>query len=339
MHLARPLLALAVLLVPAAASAAPPKAAGTHPTRTARIHKQDRPEKAEKADAADKPDKDAADDKTARPGKAGKPLESEPSGKPSEKADKPERTEKGGKAEKLGKPEKTGKADKPAAKPCLKSPVEILGAGESATFSLSKCDGSAAPLAIDQLSVLARAVAATRPKVTVETLSHAHGREIAPGIRRLDARLLERIEAAVDHFRKGTQTPKITLYSGYRPKSAGSFHQTGRALDLRIDGVTNEELVAFCKTLPDTGCGYYPNSLFVHFDVRDPGAGHVAWIDASKPGEPPRYVSAWPPPPAEDALRLPGLPKDEQDLASRETGPLSRQDEKARRLDRHPYVF
>jgi uncharacterized protein YcbK (DUF882 family) len=311
MHLARPLLALAVLLVPASASAAPPKAAGTHPTRTARIHKQDRPEKADKADAADKPEKDSADDKTARPGKP-------------DKADKPE---------------KTAKADKPAAKGCLKSPVEILGAGESATFSLSKCDGSAAPLAIDQLSVLARAVAAARPKVTVETLSHAHGREIAPGIRRLDARLLERIEAAVDHFRKAGQTPKITLYSGYRPKSAGSFHQTGRALDLRIDGVSNEELVAFCKTLPDTGCGYYPNSLFVHFDVRDRGAGHVSWIDASKPGEPPRYVSAWPPPPAEQALKLPGLPADEQDLASREAGPLSRQDEKGRRLDRHPYVF
>jgi hypothetical protein len=29
--------------------------------------------------------------------------------------------------------------------------------------------------------------------------------------------------------------------------------------------------------------------------VRDPGAGHVSWIDASGPGESPRYVSTWPP--------------------------------------------
>jgi hypothetical protein len=47
----------------------------------------------------------------------------------------------------------------------------------------------------------------------------------------------------------------------------------------------------------DTGCGYYPNSSFVHVDVRQPGTGHVAWIDASGPGEPPHYVASWPPPP------------------------------------------
>jgi hypothetical protein len=67
-------------------------------------------------------------------------------------------------------------------------------------------------------------------------------------------------------------------------------------MDFRIEGVKNEDVVAFCKTLDDTGCGYYPNSSFVHVDVRDPGAGHVAWIDASGPGEAPRYVASWPPP-------------------------------------------
>ena len=61
-------------------------------------------------------------------------------------------------------------------------------------------------------------------------------------------------------------------------------------------GVSNEALVAFCKTLPDTGCGYYPNSSFVHVDVRAPTPGHDYWIDASGPGESPHYVSAWPPP-------------------------------------------
>ncbi|MGZ5969651.1 MAG: YcbK family protein, partial [Polyangiales bacterium] len=86
----------------------------------------------------------------------------------------------------------------------------------------------------------------------------------------------------------------ITLVSGYRPASKGSPHQAARAMDIRIDGVTNEALVAFCKTLNDTGCGYYPNSYFVHVDVRPEGAGHVSWIDVSGPGETPIYVKQWP---------------------------------------------
>ena len=126
----------------------------------------------------------------------------------------------------------------------------------------------------------------------------------------LDPRLIERLEQTVDHFRKSGQPAKVSIVSGYRPKSSGSFHQSGRALDLRIEGVTNEALVAFCKTLPDTGCGYYPNSLFVHMDVRDVGAGHVTWIDISKPGEAPKYVSAWPLP-SEEASKLPSLPADD----------------------------
>lgn len=205
----------------------------------------------------------------------------------------------------------------PAAKPCVKAPVEIVGSGESASVSLARCDGSASPAGVDQLSILARPPSAAKPKITIEASGRGRGREIAPGIRRLDPRLVERLELAVEHFRKQGQTPKIVLVSGYRPKSAGSYHQSGRALDVRIEGVTNEALVAFCKTLPDTGCGYYPNSLFVHIDARDAGAGHVAWIDASKPGEPPKYVSAWPPAATQEApAKLPALPADDQPPAA-----------------------
>jgi hypothetical protein len=42
----------------------------------------------------------------------------------------------------------------------------------------------------------------------------------------------------------------------------------------------------FCRTLRNAGCGYYPNSTFVHMDVRDTKA---FWVDLSRPGEPPRY--------------------------------------------------
>jgi hypothetical protein len=65
-------------------------------------------------------------------------------------------------------------------------------------------------------------------------------------------------------------------------------------MDFRLEGVDNLKLAEFCKTIPDTGCGYYPNSSFVHMDVREAGSGHTAWIDASGPGEAPRYVSQWP---------------------------------------------
>ncbi|WP_437645065.1 YcbK family protein [Sorangium sp. So ce362] len=121
--------------------------------------------------------------------------------------------------------------------------------------------------------------------------------EIAPGVRLLDPGLLSRIDALARRY----PGRLVSLVSGYRPQSQGSLHQTGRALDLRIAGVLNDELAAACRKLVDTGCGYYPNSSFVHVDVRAPGTGSVSWIDASGPGEVPRYVAAWPPP--QDDLR------------------------------------
>lgn len=179
-------------------------------------------------------------------------------------------------------------------KSCLKAPVEIIRGPEIQKMELMKCDGTVAPLAVESLSILIRPGSAARPTTPVAELAKKKGPELAPGVRRVDTRLVERIQAVVDHFAKSSAT-KLSIISGYRPTSVGSMHSTGRAIDFRMEGVKNEDVVAFCKTLGDTGCGYYPNSSFVHIDVRDPGAGHVAWIDASGPGESPRYVSHWPP--------------------------------------------
>ncbi len=196
---------------------------------------------------------------------------------------------------------------------CAKAPVEVVAGTESATFSLARCDGSAVPAGVDQLSLLARPGSAPKPKDPLAALAKVHGADLAPGVRRIDARLVERLELVVDHFRKDGQPAKVLLVSGYRPRSSGSYHSRGRALDFRVEGVDSEALVAFCKTLPDTGCGYYPKSLFVHMDAREPGTGHVAWIDASGPGETPKYVTAWPPPadPSAAAAKLPALPTGE----------------------------
>ncbi len=196
-------------------------------------------------------------------------------------------------------PEPKAKEHKVAAKPpCMHEGVEFIRGQEAQTFPLTRCDGSVAPLAVEKLSVLARPDSAAIPK-SIEALAKAKGPDLAPGVRRVDAGLVERIEAITEHFSKAGPA-KVSVISGYRPMSSGSYHATAQALDMRIEGVPNEAVVEFCKTLSDTGCGYYPNSSFVHVDVRQPGTGHVAWIDASGPGEAPRYVASWPPPPDPD---------------------------------------
>ena len=81
----------------------------------------------------------------------------------------------------------------------------------------------------------------------------------------------------------------IEIVSGYRPGQKGteSQHSNGRALDFRVLGISNKELYDFCTELPKSGCGYYPNSVFIHMDARKKSA---TWTDLSAPGKPSRYV-------------------------------------------------
>jgi Bacterial protein of unknown function (DUF882) len=208
---------------------------------------------------------------------------------------------------------KKGESEAPR-KPCFAAPVSLDRGGlEGEAFSLVDCKGKPLEEAREKLSLLARPWGTSRPKLPLVrkdkqravakskkpgskaevAVAVQEPVEIAPNIRLLDPGLLARIEAIAKRF----PGKSLSLVSGYRPQSRGSLHQSARALDLRVNGVANEELVAFCKTLVDTGCGYYPNSSFVHVDVRTPGTGSVNWIDASGPGESPRYVTQWPPPP------------------------------------------
>ncbi len=103
----------------------------------------------------------------------------------------------------------------------------------------------------------------------------------------IDPRLVALVSIVSSHF--GGKT--IDVVSGYRAYTPTQYtphsnHNLGRALDFRVRGVTNEALRDFCRTLRSAGCGYYPNSTFVHLDVRDTKA---YWIDWSHPGEPPKY--------------------------------------------------
>lgn len=103
----------------------------------------------------------------------------------------------------------------------------------------------------------------------------------------IDPRLVSLVGIVSNHF--GSR--KVEVISGFRPFTPTQFnphsnHMHGKAIDFRIAGVPNEALRDFCRTLKNVGCGYYPNSVFVHMDVRDTSA---FWIDYSKPGEAPRY--------------------------------------------------
>ncbi|MCZ7679873.1 MAG: DUF882 domain-containing protein [Sandaracinaceae bacterium] len=84
------------------------------------------------------------------------------------------------------------------------------------------------------------------------------------------------------------------MVSGYRPDAPShSRHHHARALDVFVRGAPREDLRDLAVTLPQTGVGWYPNSTFVHVDVREESA---YWVDLSRPGERPRYVRGAEPP-------------------------------------------
>ncbi len=196
-----------------------------------------------------------------------------------QKAAKP-KLPKAGKGD-IEKSEKAEKAEKPDTQ-CPRVSLELFRGPEVASFSMSRCDNDA--------KVTQKLSAVLRPS-TGGALADPKSKFASM---KADPRLVARIAQIADHFAKGSEAVRVDVISGIRPSSQGSQHALGRAVDLRIEGVPNEKLVDFCKSLVDTGCGYYPNSSFVHVDVRDSGTGHIYWIDASGPGETPRYVTDWP---------------------------------------------
>jgi uncharacterized protein YcbK (DUF882 family) len=105
--------------------------------------------------------------------------------------------------------------------------------------------------------------------------------------KRPDLRLLALITEVAKHYDGRT----IQVMSGYRVAkgytSKESRHTKGAAMDIKIDGVTNRALCDYLRHFKNVGVGFYPHSLFVHFDVRDKNA---YWIDMSSPGGKPSYL-------------------------------------------------
>ncbi|MEM6958767.1 MAG: LysM peptidoglycan-binding domain-containing protein [Myxococcota bacterium] len=142
---------------------------------------------------------------------------------------------------------------------------------------------------------------ATRERMRIRVLAR-NGRPRRAAVRRLReflrdrrtgethepaTRLLQLISRISDHF--GGRM--IHVMSGYRPAGTTSRrqsrHSSGEAIDFKVRGVPNRTLIEYLRTLPNCGVGYYPNSSFVHLDVRDRRA---YWVDRSGPGESADYV-------------------------------------------------
>lgn len=100
---------------------------------------------------------------------------------------------------------------------------------------------------------------------------------------RVDARLIALLADVSEHF--GGRSMRVV--SGWRDHSyfEDSRHKHSQAVDFNIPGVDNTTLRDYVRRFRNCGVGYYPNSSFVHLDVRDAPA---YWVDYAGPGEPPR---------------------------------------------------
>ena len=98
----------------------------------------------------------------------------------------------------------------------------------------------------------------------------------------IDGRLIRLLYVIAYHF----DAREIVVVSGIRfPEEDGrtSNHHLGRAVDLIVPRVPNEEVAAYARELGHAGVGYYPISGFTHLDVRDRS---FFWSDPSGPGQP-----------------------------------------------------
>jgi uncharacterized protein YcbK (DUF882 family) len=175
----------------------------------------------------------------------------------------------------------TRAARRPPPPPCRNPAVKFLrvASNEAADVVLTRCGGRADPDGRDALSRLSRSLRAD------ET------RDMHP-------RLLQMLQKVAERW----PGRRLLVISGYRRGRPGheSNHTKGRAIDFRVEGVSNGDLRDFCRRFDAAGVGFYPNSVFVHLDVRD--SGRAFWVDYSGPGEAPRY-GPWRPEPAADRPR------------------------------------
>jgi uncharacterized protein YcbK (DUF882 family) len=152
-------------------------------------------------------------------------------------------------------------SSKPAQRDETGRPLLLLRAvnrGESLAMAAAHDDGGFASVDLDRAAHLLRASSGEEHPVDPRTLS-----------------LVYRIQT---HF----GMPEVCVISGYRVPKPGSHsnHGTGRAIDIVLPGVADEEVARFAREMGFVGVGVYPASRFVHVDIR---ARSYFWVDYSGP--------------------------------------------------------
>ena len=166
----------------------------------------------------------------------------------------------------------TAKPSSPDDPSCKNAPLTFRRKGieQAVVVALLDCKGEPSSQALSELSTLAQP-----PTPGGEPVS-----QLNPG-------LLVRLQRIAEHF----PDHEIDVVSGIRPGArSGSRHRSGDALDIHVDGVEDFAVAELARGFAGTGVGFYPNSTFVHIDVRDEA---FSWVDRSRPGEKPEYA-VWP---------------------------------------------
>jgi uncharacterized protein YcbK (DUF882 family) len=136
--------------------------------------------------------------------------------------------------------------------------LTTLNRGETLAIRARGDDGGFAAVDLDRVAHLLRAASGDEHPIDPRALS-----------------LVYRISM---HF----SVPEIRVVSGYRVPRPGSRsnHGKGRAMDLVVPGVPDEEVARFARDVGFVGVGVYPTSQFVHVDVRPRS---YFWVDVSGP--------------------------------------------------------
>ena len=136
--------------------------------------------------------------------------------------------------------------------------LTTINRGETVEVPATSTDGGFAATDLDRVAHLLRAATGDEHPVDPRALS-----------------LVYRIQT---HF----GVPEVRVVSGYRLPKPGSRsnHGKGRAVDMVVPGVADEEVARFVREIGFVGVGVYPTSQFVHVDIRPRS---YFWVDFSGP--------------------------------------------------------